>query len=380
MFKLGRRSKDSISIQIETNSIKFALGNYKKDALIVDKLLSVPLEDNVFKNGMPVDEAALKSAIEMGIKQLNTKAKDVLLSIESSEILKREIQVPKVEEANLKDLIRFEVSQYLPIDVDDYVLQYQIISTEVEEEVEKLNVLIVAMPKDMAMYYFNLLEGLKLNPVGMDISGNNAVKLIKFSMNDALISNTTAMIDISYSNLEIIILENSLNKLNRLVGRGPYDMDKEIADALHIPFKAAHDMVHGYLQVGVSDLLAAHQAYSDLKEQRQHIDGVSVADLNRNASKKMHAISLIIEHVGDIYDEIEKVFKYYTFKERGNKIDKILLYGEYAKYDSLASIFEERFNIATDVIDNEKLHRVTVKSNKDNVNMYVGAIGGLIRK
>ncbi len=381
MFNFKKKNKGIISIEIGSYYVKFVLGKFKDGTVVVDKMIKLPLSKGVYYNGTIKDDIVFSSVIASGIKQLNTNVKDVIISLESSEILKREIQIPKVDDADLQGLIDFEVSQYLPIELSDYVIQYQIISSEVVDEKEKLNALIVAMPRSMAVYYFEMLIDLKLNPISMELSGNNIIKLIQNDNDSSLIGNTVAIVDLGYSSADLIILENGINKLSRYLQVGFIELDKFIFDNYDIDYEKAHEMMVEYQDIGIKQLIKVNQTYQDLMLGGRAESGdqiIEAKDLSQSSAERMEIIEEMINHSNQVLDELDKVFKYFTFKERGRKIDKIILLGGHSRIKDFDQLIEEKLGIETVVIDKNRLASVNFNCSSEEIQLYIAAIGGLI--
>ncbi len=378
MLKRKKKNKDMISIELGSYYVKFVLGKYNNGRLNVNKMLKVPLDKNVYANGTIVDDMAFRMAVDSGIKQLNTNVKDVILALESSEILKREIQIPKVEDADIRGLINFEVSQYLPIEISDYVIQYQILSSEVVDEKEKLNALVVAMPRSMVIYYFELLSDLKLNPLAMELSGNSIIKMLRHTSETTLLGNTTAIVDLGYTSADVIILENGINKLSRYVQVGFSETEEYITRNYALNLEQARELMTHYQDVGIKQLVAAKNAYQKLVDNGEH-QHVSTDELNQSADEKMAIINEMLEQHDEILSELEKVFKYFTTKERGRQLDKIVLLGGHARIKDFSNTISENLGIETIVLDNTRLRNINFTCSIDDVEMYIAAIGGLIR-
>ncbi len=384
MFKFKKNAKkDIISIEVGSYYLKLVLGRFTEGFFHIEKMIKVPMEHGVYENGVINDEDSFQAVLESGVKQLNTDVKDVIISLESSEVLKREIQVPKVEDADLQGLIRYEVSQYLPIDLDEYVIQYQVISSELVEDNERLNVLIVVMPRTMANYYFKILKYANLNPLAMELSGNNVIKLIKQSSEQLLLGNTVAIVDIGHASVDVIIMENGVHKLSRFIKVGFADLIERVVDDYPgLSREEVENMIKKYQDMGLKQLLSVADTYRDLLrsgESGQGDDKISAEELSESAAERIAIIEHLIEQTDLVIDELGKIFNYFTFKEHGRSLDRIILIGGQARYKDFDWRIADRLGVETIILDKSKLKDIYCYSSSEEINFYISAIGGLIR-
>jgi Tfp pilus assembly PilM family ATPase len=91
----------------------------------------------------------------------------------------RRVRLPRTSEERLQRIIRFEARQQIPFPLEQTLLQYQVTSTEVPDEVE---VLLVAIKRDIVDNYMHLIRRLGLRPIRLGVS---SFALFNFHMFDA---------------------------------------------------------------------------------------------------------------------------------------------------------------------------------------------------
>ena len=65
------------------------------------------------------------------------------------------------------------MEQYLPINLNDYIVQYIELDEVEQENSNKLKVYVIAYPEKMARGYYDILKVLKLKPVSLDVAFNS---------------------------------------------------------------------------------------------------------------------------------------------------------------------------------------------------------------
>ncbi|MGL5378335.1 type IV pilus biogenesis protein PilM, partial [Clostridium sp.] len=168
-----RRAKKVVAFDIGEKTIKVAEGSYFKESLVINNLIEIPTPVDVVSDGKIENVEYLAGILSFNLKESSVSAKDAICTTNSSLIINREIIIPKVEEDEYETVIRFEIQQYLPINLDDYVIQYTLL-----EEIEgvedmgkvKVRVNVVSFPEKMSYSYYDLLTKANLSPYALDVT------------------------------------------------------------------------------------------------------------------------------------------------------------------------------------------------------------------
>ncbi|WP_313569048.1 type IV pilus biogenesis protein PilM [Acetoanaerobium noterae] len=332
--KLGLSSKKKdvkcLSIDIGSSYIKFAVGQKMGRRLKVDKTFKARLPAGVYENGHMHNIQEMKSIIQGALNANSVKLKDVICTLESTDAIKRELVVPAVAPEDLSEMVSYEIGQYLPIDINSYVLQYKIVREFEEENVKKYELLVAALPKEIVHNIYSMLIEMGLDPYALDIHSNAVDKIAaEYELfNEASIKeNTVAFLDLGHENINVIIVEKGQYKFNRLIKNGTRDFEQ----------------------------LTTEFEFKTIDEISQHLDVVD-----------------------RWIEEIDKVFKYYTSRSVDNTIDKIFIYGGISVMEGLDTYIHERVNIPVELIksiDNVEI----VAGNEYTLAQSLNAISAIIR-
>ena len=332
--KLGLSSKKKdvkcLSIDIGSSYIKFAVGQKMGRRLKVEKTFKARLPAGVYENGHMHNIQEMKSIIQGALNANSVKLKDVICTLESTDAIKRELVVPAVAPEDLSEMVSYEIGQYLPIDINSYVLQYKIVREFEEENVKKYELLVAALPKEIVHNIYSMLIEMGLDPYALDIHSNAVDKIAaEYELfNEASIKeNTVAFLDLGHENINVIIVEKGQYKFNRLIKNGTRDFEQLTTE---FEFKTIDDI-------------------------SQHLDVVD-----------------------RWIEEIDKVFKYYTSRSVDNTIDKIFIYGGISVMEGLDTYIHERVNIPVELIksiDNVEI----VAGNEYTLAQSLNAISAIIR-
>lgn len=211
-LNLPKKKRRVVALDLGSSAIKIVEGMYYKSDLTIFKYIIIPTPKGAIIDGEIKKEDELKNKLSQVLKENGIKTKDAICTTNSSLIINREISIPKVEEEEMDTVIRYEIQQYLPINLEDYILQGTILNKEKTDKNKKIDVRVIAYPEKLAKGYYNFLLKLNLKPYALDVNYNAINKFInyvginnefKHKLNDAI-----AFIDLGESSIDVNIYKN----------------------------------------------------------------------------------------------------------------------------------------------------------------------------
>lgn len=340
-----------LSLDIGAYKIKAVEGRETKKGIIIDKCFNVYTPEGIFQDGTILDKDLLHYVISEELKKKKIRTKNAYVTINSSKIVTREITIPKVKQEEIENILRFQIEDYIPANIDNYVIQFKIIDFFYQDDSEKINILIIAIPKEMVRDYHELLENLKLNPLVLDYQPNSTAKLIKYN---GLINNTFqteditfASIDIGYDNTKVLIIRNGVIFVSRIIEIGGEYIDQSILNYFDY----------------------------DLEEFKVKKEGIE--DINHfhdEESEYYKVVNIIKKSIITLTEKIEIIFRYYLTRKMDNKINMIILSGGISNIKGVDNMFSNIFNIPSITI--KSLDKVKFNNEFSD---YINAIGSIIR-
>lgn len=290
----------------------------------ITKAIIVDIPVNCYENGTIKNQLEFASWLKDIFKKLDSKTKDIVVSYDGSEVIKREIVIPRVNAEDIDDLVSYEITNYLPIDITNYIMQNKVIRS-VEEG--KLEVRVNAVPVSVAQELFNAVKDSGYNPVRLELSTNGIENLYKNS------SQNIAVIDMGSNNSNVTIVENGNYVFNRLtnVGTGIFDasLSKMMDDGDTLEKMRNEIKVAEIWQRYRSGELSAVEMPN---EDRNFMDGV-------------------VLEMDEFLDEIDKVVQFYLKREAGAHLDQIHIYGGGSTMPSMAAAVQQRLGIPASVLN-----------------------------
>ena len=147
-----------------------------------------------------------------------------------------------MDEEKLQETIHFEAEQYIPFDISDVNLDFQILG-ENESNPGQMNVFLVAAKKEMVNDYINLVNLAGLNPCIVDVEAFALQNT--FEANYDMQSENTALIDIGASKTSLNILKGNSSLFMRDVSLGCGQINQKIMSLIECSFEEAEQLKYG---------------------------------------------------------------------------------------------------------------------------------------
>ena len=343
--------KKILSLDLGAYEIKVVEGKNTKKGIIIGNYFTISTPKDAYNNGEIVDKDLIHYVLNEKLKENKIKLKDIYLTINSPSIITREVIIPRVEPEEIENVLSFQLEDYIPMNPENYIVQFKIIGPVYEDDVEKLNILLIAIPKRIVENHHKLLKNLDLNPLVLDYQPNSIAKLIRYNglVNDTYPTEnlTFAAIDMGYDGTKVSIIKNGIIQVSRIVEIGGKYIDQNILNFFD------------YNQ-------------EELKKKKENIDDINQIDEEYSDDNRM--INIIKSSVDTLNEKIEIIFRYYLTREMGNKINMILLFGGSSKFNGIDSLFSNYFNIPS--IEVKSFNNVAFHG---EISQYMNSIGSIIR-
>ena len=238
--------------------------------------------------------------------------------------------MPKASDEKLRGMIKFEIEEYLPIDVDKYLVDYKILEEVNEGGVDKYKLLVGALPRNIGQYYYDFLKSIHRDPVALDTESNVIAKGFERGLkingdNVNVEAKTIAYIDIGHSSIEMNVIEKGILKFNRTLEHGLKDIEERVI----------------------------------VEEDRKTIEE---------------------ELMEKWIQSIERMFLFFTSRETERHIHQIFLYGGGASLQGFSEKMEKSLDIPTRLIKELDIIDFGKSCEDCPLSIYLNAILSLIRK
>jgi type IV pilus assembly protein PilM len=244
-----------VGLDIGSRTIKVAESSETKKGLGLKKFGITDISSGVIEDGVIKDMEGASDAIKDLLKENKITDQNVATSIGGYSVIVKKITVQTMTEAQLQDQIQFEAEQYIPFDISDVNLDFQILG-EVDNNPGQMNVLLVAAKKEMVQDYIDLIQMAGLNPCVVDVDAFALQNV--FELNYGAIQENIALIDIGASKTSLNILKDNASVFMRDVSLGCAQINQRIVSLVDCSMEEAEKIKRSEQ----SDLISAE----DLRE------------------------------------------------------------------------------------------------------------------
>jgi type IV pilus assembly protein PilM len=318
------KKKKPIGLDIGSAYIKAALISDAKSGYELTNFGIVPLEYGVITDGIINDKKRLISSIQELFKKMDIKGSDVVIAIagHSSVIIKR-ITIPFMTEDELDLSIKYEAEQYVPFDINDVDIDFQILGPNKDTE-GQMDVILIAAKKIVIKEYYDTVKQAGLNPVIIDAEA--------FALSNMFEVNY----DISERNIALVNIGASITNINILQNKQPIFIRDIAIGGNH------------YTEILEKGLNVSREDAERLKLGRaiEGIDPIDVYGAMSSASEEIIA-------------EIHRSFEFFRSSVSDEDITKIMLGGGVSLIKGLPEMMKERLGIDVEMIDPFKNIRIS---------------------
>lgn len=350
-LKLPSISRKVLSIDFGSKEIKVIEGKYSKNNIRIFKGFTISVEPHFYKDGEILNKDILVTLLKDKLKENKISTELAYGIVNSSNIITREITIPKVPSEEIASIIGYQLEEFFPVDTEDYIVNHLTIGSKIEDEVEKLNILLIGLPKDMVINHLELMKESGLKPQVLDYQSNAIAKLLGFNDKVNDFYNTKdlviASIDIGYNSSKLTIIKNGNMEVSRILDIG--------AETLYENLEELFDY-----------------SPEDIEEKIKEIEDISI--YKEEYTEYYRLLNVVRNTLINLMEKIEMIFRYYMTRDSGNIINYILLEGGLSNINGLDNLFSNYFNIPSIKL----LSLDKIKWNEE-LSKFSNAIGGLIR-
>lgn len=254
------KAKSQLGIDIGTASIKVVelsqdSGRWKIENYGIFELHGQGGQADTAKTVMDLPDQEIAQAIKDIISTAGMRSHDAVASISSFSTFATVIEMPYTSEEDLAKTIPFEARKYVPIPLDQVVLDWSIIGVLDDKgdsgpapvgpaapgTTVTVEVFLAAVPKDETARYQRIMKAAGVNLLALELENSSLVR--------SLLGNDlspTAILNIGGRSTSIIIVAKGYERLAHNYEIGGYEMTKAVANALNIGSDQAEALKRKY--------------------------------------------------------------------------------------------------------------------------------------
>ena len=236
-------SKDVVGLDIGSSSVKMAHVRAEGAENRLRKFGVFPLPADSIVDGAIMDHASVVEGIRTAMRELKIQEKEVAIALSGHSVIIKQVQLPTPTAEELEESIQWEVEQYIPFDIKDVKIDFQVIGP-LKDDPSKMDVLLVAAKTELINDYMSVVRDAGLVPRVVDIdslAAGNAFELTHPVSDEQV----PMVVNVGASFMNINILHAGVPLFTRDVPMGGGMYTSEIQKQLAVGFETAEEYKTG---------------------------------------------------------------------------------------------------------------------------------------
>ena len=239
-------SKTRIGLDVGSTAVRAAEVSGGADNPTLVRVAQVPLPAGAVENGEIRDPAQVVEALKELWHQGGFRGKQVHMGVGNQRVVVREVVLPWLPQKELAASLPFQVQEFIPIPVEEAVLDYDILEEFEHEGGKMLRVLLVAAQRPMVETVVEVARQAKLEPVGLD--------LVPFALLRSVADHDgglfdqpgeVAVIDVGAEITSICVHDQGVPRFVRILPTGGNDITSAVSRALSVSMEEAEALKVG---------------------------------------------------------------------------------------------------------------------------------------
>ncbi|KGK86350.1 pilus assembly protein PilM [Desulfosporosinus sp. HMP52] len=268
-----------LGIDIGTRLTKFALLKQGTKPEIKAWAI-VPTPPGSVSDGLIRDREAVLDMLKSAISEFKLTAKKIAVTIHSSGIMLRELNLPALEDEEIEPAVQFELAQSFPDMIQTHSTAFKIYT----KTNDRLNGISTSCPKQIVDSYVEMFADSGLNLKYVDVNANTLAKTYNHFVHPPMQGDSVLIVDLSYAMSQVNVLVDGKLILSRSVSGGGSFVDSLIVNRFEITMEeaeAARQSGYKTLSISQEELDSCLRlGYSSVEEQmRQTLDYIRYSKL-----------------------------------------------------------------------------------------------------
>jgi type IV pilus assembly protein PilM len=164
-----------------------------------------------------------------------------VVGVANQRVVVRQIDLPYMEEKELRGSLRYQVGEHIPMPVDEAELDFQIIDDFVTDSDEHMmRLLLVAAARDMVGAIVDAVSTAGLRPAAVDLTPFAVARAVSHAARgEAGLNGAEAVIDVGAGVTNIVVHHNGEPRFVRILLIGGDDATNALADEMDVSFDEA---------------------------------------------------------------------------------------------------------------------------------------------
>jgi type IV pilus assembly protein PilM len=218
-------ARSSIGLDLGTSAVRAAEVR-GTDVPTLVRFGQLALPPGAMSNGEVVDADAVASVLKDLWRRAGFKSKRVHIAVANQNVVVRQVDMPRMSEEDLGSALGYQVQDYIPIPLEDAILDYVPIEEFTGEDgAEMMRVLAIAAQREMIEQCIGVLTRAGLDVEGVDIAPLAAVRALSDNVPPVMAERAAeVVVDVGSGVTNVAVHEHGTPRFVRIVPSGGNDI------------------------------------------------------------------------------------------------------------------------------------------------------------
>jgi len=241
----------SFGLDLSDFSLKIALFDKEAKYWKLASFKSSVIPEGIVTNGEIIDEGKAVRIIKDSLQKVRGKkitSRYVVASLPEEKAFLRVIQLPKMKQEEVKEAVKYEAENNIPMSIDEVYLDWQVIAPA-EGHIDHFDVLIIAVPRAVVDQYAQLFEKAGLIPRVFEVE---SVAIARSVIENTMSEKPALIIDLGQARTSFIVFSGRTLRFTSSLGISGGSFTNAIERELKIDSTRAEELKlkHGLLKKG----------------------------------------------------------------------------------------------------------------------------------
>ncbi len=311
------KKKGIVGVDIGSSAVKaveLKVGGKGGDEFSLLNIGVEMLPPEAIVDGAIMDAGAVIDSIQRLFQDNKIKTTDVATGVSGNAVIVKKISLPQMSAEELSESIHWEAEQYIPFDIQDVSLDYEVLDSGGGGN---MDVLLVAVKKDKISEYTSALTqaGKNASIMDVDVFALQNCYEINYGIDPGRV---VALLNIGASIMNVNVVKGGSSVFQRDIAAGGNQYTDAIQKDLNLSFEQAEALKKG-----------------------EQVEGAS--------AESLHPILQAVSE--NLAMEIQKTFDFFRATSQEDRIDQIFLSGGTAKIHGLRDLLGDRFSTSVELLN-----------------------------
>lgn len=241
IFKGASSSTSVVGLDIGSSAIKAVQLKKEHGRVVLETYGAVSLGPYAKKEIGEVvapDKEVIAAALKDLFKEANITTGSVAVAVPSASSLVFVLELPKVSEQELKNIVPTEARKYIPVPLDEVSMDWwEMPEQDEDEESKTVKILVVAIRKDSISYLQAIMQEVQLDLQFFEVE---LFSNIRASLEHEL--QPIALVDFGASATRVAIIEYGIVRHFQVINRGASSLSHLLTQSMQVSFIKAEDL------------------------------------------------------------------------------------------------------------------------------------------